>query len=102
MTSGGLSAVDIGDPRSVGGITREYFTKLAATAGVKLAWNEPFRSKGGGPATGGAYAFEPHRAERLFNEMVNDAGVKVLYNARPSVVRKDGRRITELVTEDGL
>src|SRR5262252_3120206 len=28
MTSGGLSAVDIGDPRSVGGIAREYFTKL--------------------------------------------------------------------------
>jgi ribulose 1,5-bisphosphate synthetase/thiazole synthase len=28
MTSGGLSAVDIGDPRSVGGITREYFTRL--------------------------------------------------------------------------
>ena len=24
MTSGGLSAVDIGDPRSVGGVTREY------------------------------------------------------------------------------
>ena len=25
MTSGGLSAVDIGDPRSVGGLAREYF-----------------------------------------------------------------------------
>ncbi len=33
MTAGGLSAVDIGDPRSVGGIAREYFTRLAATAG---------------------------------------------------------------------
>src|SRR5689334_11357867 len=43
MTSGGLSAVDIGDPRSVGGITREFFTRLAATAGVKLAWDAPFR-----------------------------------------------------------
>lgn len=30
MTSGGLSAVDIGDPRSVGGIAREYFTRLVA------------------------------------------------------------------------
>jgi len=102
MTAGGLSAVDIGDPRSVGGITREYFTKLAATAGVKLAWDQPFRSKGGGPATGGAYAIEPHRAERLFTEMATNAGVKVLYNARVSAVRKDGRRITEIVTDAGL
>ncbi len=31
MTSGGLSAVDIGDPRSAGGIAREYFRKLVVT-----------------------------------------------------------------------
>src|SRR6476661_8290748 len=43
MTAGGLSAVDIGNPRSVGGIAREYFTKLAATAGVELAWDKPFK-----------------------------------------------------------
>jgi NADPH-dependent 2,4-dienoyl-CoA reductase/sulfur reductase-like enzyme len=48
MTSGGLSAVDIGDPRSVGGIAREYFTKRAATAGVKLAFDQPFKAAGGG------------------------------------------------------
>ena len=36
MTSGGLSAVDIGDPRTVGGIAREYFTRLVAGYGKKL------------------------------------------------------------------
>ena len=45
MTSGGLSAVDIGDPRSVGGIAREYFTKLAATVGVTLAWDKAFKGE---------------------------------------------------------
>ncbi len=73
MTSGGLSAVDIGDPRSVGGIAREYFTKLAATVGVELAWDKPFESKHGGPATGGAYAIEPHNAEELFDRMCEEA-----------------------------
>src|SRR5687768_11501753 len=43
MTSGGLSAVDIGDPRSVGGIAREYFTRLVASYGKTLNWNEPFQ-----------------------------------------------------------
>ena len=53
---------------AVGGIAREYFTKLAATVGVTLAWDKAFESKGGGPATGGAYAIEPHKAEQVFNE----------------------------------
>jgi hypothetical protein len=101
MTSGGLSAVDIGDPRSVGGIAREYFTRLAATVGKTLAWDKPFAAKGGGPATGGAYAIEPHKAEQLFNDMVREAGVNLRFEARLASVRKSGPRITELVTEDG-
>lgn len=101
MTSGGLSAVDIGDPRSVGGIAREYFTKLAATVGVTLAWDKPFTSKGGGPATGGAYAIEPHKAEQVFDGMAKEAGVNVLREARLVEVKKHGTRITELVMENG-
>ena len=101
MTSGGLSAVDIGDPRSVGGIAREYFTRLAATAGVTLAWDKAFESKAGGPATGGAYAIEPHKAEEVFNNMAREAGVKVHFKARLASVKKDGPHITEFTTEDG-
>ena len=101
MTAGGLSAVDIGDPRSVGGLAREYFTRLAATAGTKLAWDKPFVSKGGGPATGGAFAIEPHSAEQVFDAMAKDAGVVVHFNARLATVRKQGARIVELVTDAG-
>lgn len=101
MTAGGLSAVDIGDPRSVGGIAREYFTRLAATVGAKLAWDKPFVSKGGGPATGGAYAIEPHKAEQVFNDMVREAGVTIHFNARLASVTHHALRITELVMEDG-
>lgn len=101
MTSGGLSAVDIGDPRSVGGLAREYFTKLAATAGVTLAWDKPFHSKAGGPATGGAYAIEPHRAEEVFESLTREAGVKVRFGARLARVEKSGPRIREIGLEDG-
>jgi hypothetical protein len=101
MTAGGLSAVDIGDPRSVGGIAREYFTRLAATVGTELAWDKPFVSKGGGPATGGAYAIEPHKAEQVFTDMAREAGVTVHFNARLASVTHHALRITELVMEDG-
>lgn len=101
MTSGGLSAVDIGDPRSVGGLAREYFTKLAATTGTVLAWDKPFENKSGGPATGGAYAIEPHEAERLFNEMAKEAGVQIRFEARLTSAKKKGARITELRLDNG-
>lgn len=101
MTAGGLSAVDIGDPRTVGGIAREYFTRLVASYGQTLAWDQPFVSKGGGPATGGAYSIEPHVAERVFTEMAREAKVEVHFNARLASAKKTGARITEIVMEDG-
>lgn len=100
MTSGGLSAVDIGDPRSVGGIAREYFTRLVGKYGKKLEWDQPFKSTGG-PATGGAYAIEPHQAERVFDEMVKEAGVHVLRDARLATVAHHESRITEITLESG-
>jgi len=94
MTSGGLSAVDIGDPRSIGGLTREYFTRLVGQYEKTLAWDRPFQSKGG-PATGGAFAIEPHKAEQLFVEMAREAHVKVRFGARLLSVRTERGRIVD-------
>lgn len=102
MTSGGLSAVDIGEPRSVGGLAREYFTRLVSNYGKDLNWGEKFDNAGkGGPATGGAYSIEPHVAERVFDNMVAEAGVIVLREAPLKNVRKKNARITKLHAEDG-
>ncbi|MBA4020631.1 MAG: xanthan lyase [Pirellula sp.] len=101
MTSGGLSAVDIGDPRSVGGLAREYFTRLVKRYGKELAWDKPFVSKAGGPATGGAYSIEPHTAEAVFDEMVREAGITVVREAQLTKTVKNGARITELHTANG-
>ncbi len=100
MTSGGLSAVDVGDPRSVGGIAREYFTRLVGIYGKKLEWDRPFKSTGG-PATGGAYAIEPHTAEKVFDDMARGAGVQVKLGARLASVTKDGARIAAITFENG-
>jgi hypothetical protein len=98
MTSGGLSAVDIGDPRTVGGITREFFTRLVARYGKKLAWDEPHKAVGGsGGGTGGAYAIEPHVAEEVFEKLVQEAGITVLREARLVEVTKEGPRISRIV-----
>jgi hypothetical protein len=102
MTAGGLSAVDIGDPRTVGGVTREYFTRLVANYGLMLPWDKPFaRKKGSGPATGGAYSIEPHVAEATFLAMLKEAGVKLHVSQRLARVQKDGARIVAFTTESG-
>jgi hypothetical protein len=87
-------------PRSIGGIAREYFTRLVGRYGKTLAWDRPFEGKGG-LATGGAFAIEPHTAEGLFDELASEAKVPVHFGARLARVRKDGARIVELVTETG-
>jgi len=101
MTAGGLSAVDIGDPRTVGGIAREYFTRLVGSYGRKLEWDKPFEGKGGGPATGGAYSIEPHVAGRVFDEMAREAKVAVHFNSGIASLKKNGGRIVEFAAEDG-
>jgi len=99
MTAGGLSAVDIGDPRTVGGIAREYFTRLAGSYGKTLGWDKASEGKGG-PATGGAYSIEPHVAERVFDEMAAEARIPVYFGARLSSVEL-ASGIRKLQTEDG-
>src|SRR5439155_6420836 len=46
-------------------------------------------------------SIEPHVAEKLFNDLTREAGVAVRLQARLAAVTKNGRRITELVTDDG-
>lgn len=97
MTSGGLSAVDIGNPRTVGGVAREYFTRLSRQYGRTLAWDRELE----GVPTGGAFAVEPHSAEQLFRDLIDEHAVPVVYGRPLREVRKQGPRITGVVLADG-
>ncbi len=98
MTSGGLSAIDIGNPKTVGGITREYFTELAALYGRELPWDREIK----GVATGGSFTVEPHGAEALFQHMVDKAGIAVLFAQPIAQAIKRGAEIEEIVSAGGL
>jgi hypothetical protein len=88
IVTSGLCFSDIGEAYLVSGLTRTFFEKTGASYGESSP----------------AYAFEPHMAERVFNEMLADAGVDVFKNSRLKEmvgVRKDGARLVSLTTEDG-
>ncbi|MEZ6192110.1 MAG: FAD-dependent oxidoreductase [Phycisphaerales bacterium] len=88
MVSGGLSATDAGNPSAIGGITREYFERIG-----KVYGND-----------GPAWQHEPHVAEDIFNEMVREAKIRVIYNARlkqAGAVAKQNNQIVSVTTENG-
>jgi len=88
MTSGGLTAVDVGNTASIGGITRDYFHGLSPLFGDKL---------NGSPELG----FRPSQAEAAFLAMLDKAGVSVYYEHRLKDVEKQGARIRAINFENG-
>jgi len=90
MSSSGLGATDfLGKRATFGGIASEFYDAIAAAYGATY-----IRS------------FEPHVGRRVFEKMIADAGVKVVYNERLDRrpgrgVTMDGKRITAITTLSG-
>ncbi|HWX21671.1 MAG TPA: FAD-dependent oxidoreductase [Candidatus Binatia bacterium] len=113
MTSGGLGATDIGNKAAIGGIAREFYHRVALHYAKDEAWRFETREsyfkqrsdrsskKELEMAEATMWTFEPHVAEDLLFQMVNEENVPVYFQQRLAAVRKEGARITELVMENG-
>jgi penicillin V acylase-like amidase (Ntn superfamily) len=114
MTTGGLGATDIGNKDAIGGISREFYRRVARHYSKDSAWRfetsrEYFAGQGktqpsdvdltSPDAT--MWTFEPHVASRIFEEMIDEAGAGVYLEKRLTAVKEAGRRIGEIVSEDG-
>jgi hypothetical protein len=78
MTSSGLGATDVGDARSVGGLAREFYRRIAAEYGS---------------GSGEVFRFEPHVAERVFRALLEEERVPVVPGARLTSVSRTGNRL---------
>lgn len=89
MVSGGLSITDIGNKSVIGGYVKEVFLRVGKYYNLNdVNWHT-----------------EPHIAEKVFNDMVNEANVDVFLKHRlkeQGGVLKDGRRITTITMENGV
>jgi hypothetical protein len=110
LTSGGLGATDMGNKQAIGGVAREFYTR------IRKAYQDPALWRFGtmaefiaGPGKGhvdaeALFAFEPHVAERILREMLSEAKVEVVLNERldlaHGVVKKD-LRIASVRMESG-
>ncbi|MEM8737923.1 MAG: FAD-dependent oxidoreductase [Planctomycetota bacterium] len=84
MTSGGLGHTDIGNKAAIGGISREFYRRVGEHYGQDEAWQ-----------------FEPHVAEAVLCDMLEEAGVEVRFEQRLTGVEMDGSRLVALQMEYG-
>ncbi len=78
MTSGGLTATDIGKADSIGGLARAFYDRI-----------------------GGIKDFKAGRAEEVYREMLREAGVTVLEIRPLAAVHRKGDRIASITTLTG-
>ncbi len=113
LTSGGLGWTDTGDKSVIGGLARDFYHRVWKHYDSAAAWTAQQKSeygnKGQGtPAIDGAqrtmWIFEPHAAEKVFEDLVREHGVTVVRDEwldRAKGVKKSGARIASITTLSG-
>jgi hypothetical protein len=114
LTTGGLGATDIGNKSAIGGISREFYRRIARHYATNSAWiwearADYFSKRGSGqaqasdlnPANATMWTFEPHVASDAFQAMIREANVPVYLGHRLASLKKNGARIIEITTENG-
>lgn len=112
MTSSGLGWTDIGNKQILGGISREFFHQVYLHYTDDEAWvqqtKDEFPAKGQGAptfdeATQLGSVFEPKVAEMIFDQMVEEAGITVVYGRLDldNGATMKGKRIGAIRLEDG-
>jgi hypothetical protein len=113
LSSGGLGFTDTGNKAVIGGLAREFYHRIWTHYQSPDAWKwqrrEDYGNRGQGtPAIDGEqrtmWIFEPHVAERVFEEFVKQSGITVHRNEwldRDKGVQKAGGRITSMTMLSG-
>jgi len=113
LSSGGLGFTDTGNKAVIGGLAREFYHRVWQHYQTPEAWKwqvrEAYGNKGQGTeAIDGAqrtmWIFEPHVAERVFEDFVREYQVPVERDQwldRAKGVRKDGARVVAITTLSG-
>ncbi|GEM_PF-668083 len=113
LSSGGLGFTDTGNKAVIGGLAREFYHRIWKEYDRPETWvwqkREAYGNKGQGTAAiDGAqrtmWIFEPHVAEKVFEELVREFQIRVERDEwldRAKGVRKNGARIMSITTLSG-
>ena len=113
LTSSGLGRTDTGRIATIGGVSREFYQRVRDYYRNEDVWRQETRQaymdRSGrdlAPGQDAQWGFEPHVAETIYQQMIEEAGVEVVQDAflvrdGGGGVVKDDERITAIVMESG-
>ena len=113
LSSGGLGFTDTGNKAVIGGLSREFYHRVWRHYEQPAAWTWQKREEYGNRGQGTPaidrdqrtmWIFEPHVAERVFEDLVREHKIPVHRNEwlnRATGVRKQGARIVAIATLSG-
>lgn len=113
LTSGALGATDIGNKDVIGGMSREFYQRVAKHYADDSNWRcetrEEFFAMRSTRAKledvikpGGAmWTFEPHVAQRIFRDLLRESGVTVVMNQKVTEVNKQDGKIVSITMDSG-
>ena len=113
LTAGALGATDIGNKDVIGGLSREFYKRVARHYADDSNWQHETREEFFAQRSkrtkleevikpGGAmWTFEPHVAQRIFRELLDEAGVTVVLNQKVVKVDKQKGKIASITTSGG-
>ncbi len=83
MSSGGLGQTDIGNKFAITGLSRDFYKRIGKHYGVEEQW-----------------IFEPHVAEAVFKQYINEANIEVLFLKRIIKTNRKGTKVLSIILED--
>lgn len=111
LTTGGLGQTDIGNKQVIGGIAREFYRGIKEhyQDSNNWIWQQRSQYKDGGQTQTGAgedamWTFEPSAALQVFEDMIADQEITVVYNQRldrVGGVLKSDKTIRSISMESG-
>jgi hypothetical protein len=114
LTTGGLGQTDIGvegEGGAIGGMSFDFYRQIRQyykndKAWTHQTWDEYMaRTNRLEPESEGMFGFEPHVARLIYEQMLKEAGVRVVMNDRILLngrgVEKRGTKIMAITTEEG-
>ncbi len=96
MTTGGLGATDVGNPGAIGGYSREFYNRTHDYYIRRYGKNSPQVRD---CRTG--FRFEPHVAQRVYRDLIEECGIKVYTGEPLRSVQKEGNRLITITTGKG-
>jgi hypothetical protein len=105
LSSGGLGETDIGNKAAIGGISRDFYQRIAQKYLTDSAWVQESKASYARYSAMEMWTFEPKVALAVFKDLITENKIPVFYGERidlSKTLKMSGKQIVSFTVESGL